>query len=326
MEYPGRKIEGRQLVHKKKLLITINYSAQVDFESAVFVQNIHNFSNFILQLCNAIRFCEENGINAIYIKNNARSRQLIPYVKEFTSSSFKSITFKISNEIPSAFILFSGNFFYSGAIKDLAGRLIRGIPYFELLTEFQLSPKSSNTHEYANTSNFSRVLTVHIRSGDIFEEKHPHPGYGQPPLSYYKWCIKNYNPSKVVLVYQNLSNPIIEPLQSWIESESIDYKIQTSAILRDDVQELIHGNSFVIGNGTFMLGVLALAKNVNRVYLFGNSAYSLLSQELPDITEIIKVKDSDKIYSDSILNNNWQNKDEQRNLMLNYPIENIIAY
>ena len=215
-------------------------------------------------------------------------------------------------------------FFYAEALKDATQLIPRGIKYFRAFTDFNDGILASTANRQLDkVSGDDRTLTIHIRSGDIFEEMNPHPGYGQPPLCFYQKCISHFNPSKVLLVYQNLSNPVIEALQSWLSSNSIQFQIQTSVDLREDVQALMLGNTFILSRGSFMMGVLALKKNVSRVYLFGKNEGSKLKGSISNIDKLIEIHDLDNSYSSEILNNNWKNTNEQRNLMTSFPIESL---
>ena len=72
------------------------------------------------------------------------------------------------------------------------------------------------------------------------------------------------------MVYQNTSNPIIEPLKTWIKEQEIELIVNTSSNLREDVQALLQGDSFLIGKGTFMVGILGMKKHVRNVYVFSD--------------------------------------------------------
>ena len=72
-----------------------------------------------------------------------------------------------------------------------------------------------------------------------------------------------------------------------------------------------------------MMGVLALKKNVSRVYLFGKNEGSKLKGSISNIDKLIEIHDLDNSYSSEILNNNWKNTNEQRNLMTSFPIESL---
>ena len=317
MEYKGRKSNGFA-ISQKQIKVKINYRDRVEFSSAVAIDKAANFSNFIIQLCCAIRFCEENGIEALYLKDDSKTRQLTINVKKFHAISRTKIEFRITNEDPSAFLTFNGMFFYREFLKNKQIIIPEGISYIATHTELHESSNNLCRDNDKDIEDLDSELIIHIRSGDIFESQNPHPGYGQPPLSFYKKCILDFSPTSITLVYQNLSNPIIEPLQEWLNIKSIKYRNQSSPDLIQDVQALLGGNSFIIRKGTFKRGVLGLKTNVNKVYVFGKNERNKLHKIVPTIKSIIEYSDSDNIYTEKILSNNWKNTTEQRELMLRY--------
>ena len=86
---------------------------------------------------------------------------------------------------------------------------------------------SEIARQFSSTSNkisSASSLTIHIRSGDIFGYKaFYYPSYGQPPLAYYILCIEYQKPSIVNLVYEDLANPVIEELISYLQNKNIHF-------------------------------------------------------------------------------------------------------
>ena len=169
-----------------------------------------------------------------------------------------------------------------------------------------------------------RILTIHIRSGDIFKGK-VHPSYGQPPLCYYKEAINHYKPDSVELVYENDVNPTIPALINHLESKSIKYNTFSSKNLRDDINVLLRAKALVVGIGTFAKGIITLSDNVETFYSFQvRFVGPFVSSESTKLyPKGIMIYDKKGLYKTKILSRNWRNSLEQRNLMLQYDAENL---
>ena len=169
-----------------------------------------------------------------------------------------------------------------------------------------------------------RILTIHIRSGDIFKGK-VHPGYGQPPLCYYTESIDHFKPDLVELVYENDLNPTIPALINHLESKSIKFNIFSSGNLRDDINVLLRAKALVVGMGTFARGILTLSENVETFYSFqkGFTESFMSSESIKLNSEGIIIFDKNGLYKTKILSGNWSNSLEQRKLMLQYDKENL---
>ena len=160
-------------------------------------------------------------------------------------------------------------------------------------------------------------LVVHVRSGDVFVGNGAHPGYGQPPLAYYRRIISSREWNKIHLVFEDCGNPVISPLVQFVESLGIPL-IRHSGSLESDLSVLLSARTLVAGIGTFMSGVVSISKNVKTIYGFERYA----NWGNVDLN-VIMVSDSKRDYVGSILTNNWRNTPEQRELMLTYPDENL---
>jgi hypothetical protein len=167
-------------------------------------------------------------------------------------------------------------------------------------------------------------LTIHIRSGDIFSND-IHPSYGQPPLAFYIKALSHYNPEFVILVFEDMSNPVIQALISYLESKSVDYTIKSSLHLRDDIKVLVAAKALVMGRGTFMWGVLCFNCAIETLYTFGEQALDAVLPQEPGrrISHYI-AEDNTGQYNRSVMQNNWQNSEDQRRLMLSYPVSKLV--
>ncbi|TXN40573.1 coagulation factor 5 8 type domain-containing protein, partial [Methylobacterium sp. WL7] len=164
-------------------------------------------------------------------------------------------------------------------------------------------------------------LLIHIRSGDIFSTWVA-PHYPQPPLAFYKLVISRLlaenRISSIKMVFENRLNPVIAALEAYISEIGIPLATQ-SGTLADDVAALANGRYLVFGLGTFGPGVCHLSKRVEQVFYFA-SGWPQHFRGIPTIGTIIEVLDVAGAYTKV---GEWDNSPERRQLMLDYPLENL---
>lgn len=110
----------------------------------------------------------------------------------------------------------------------------------------------------------SNQLVIHVRSGDIFEGV-VHPNMMQPPLQYYRHILTHENFTNVILVAQNLSNPVISPLLK----EFPYIRLQCSSV-EEDTRTVLSATHLVIGVGTFGHMLSLLSPSLESLYCFTN--------------------------------------------------------
>ena len=154
-----------------------------------------------------------------------------------------------------------------------------------------------------------KILTIYIRSGDIFplKAKKVHRAYISAPYYYYDYILKKYKNkyNKYILVAEDDNNPVIKKLLKnypnilWKKNNLItDLKIVLSAC---------HIVSCV---GTFISSLSWINPNMKKVYLpcfVGRKKYypklKFEKVELPNFKEKM---------------GNWKNTPDQHKLLLNY--------
>jgi len=149
-----------------------------------------------------------------------------------------------------------------------------------------------------------KTIHIHFRGGDIFSSN-PHKAYVQPPLSYYKDIINEYDSIK--LVCEDKKNPCINEL---LKQENVEY---ISNALEKDLFILSNVSNLIIGFGTF--GFLLYLMNPKLKNLF---VPDFFVNELPkgswgnDIkVHIINLPNYIKV-------GEWKNSKEQQKNMLEY--------
>ena len=149
-----------------------------------------------------------------------------------------------------------------------------------------------------------KTIHIHFRGGDIFSST-PHKAYVQPPLSYYKDIINEYDSIK--LVCEDKKNPCINEL---LKQENVEYISNT---LEKDLSILSNVSNLVIGFGTFGFLLYLMNPYLKKLYI-----PDFVVNELPkgewgnDIkVHIIELPNYIKV-------GEWKNTIEQRKMLLEY--------
>jgi hypothetical protein len=240
--------------------------------------------NNILQIIRAIHYAELNNHNSIHFKPHSllTSSSITVENIENSNHSLISDTFfslKKHNIIdPEPYIM-----------KEYFQKYIK--PIFKIQTE--------NNHVIDD-----KIIHIHFRGGDIFSSN-PHKAYVQPPLSYYKNIINDYDSSK--LVCEDKKNPCINEL---LKQKNVQYISNT---LEKDLSILSNVSNLVIGFGTFGFLLYLMNPCLKNLYI-----PDFFVNELPkgdwgdDINvHIIELPNYIKV-------GEWKNSVEQRKMMLDY--------
>lgn len=162
------------------------------------------------------------------------------------------------------------------------------------------------------------TLVIHLRGGDVFGSRDVR-NYGQPPLAYYELVLDHDKPKHVLIVYQDLLNPVLQGLINHCELKGIGYSTQSGS-LREDVETLLGAAKLVAGRGTFMPAIVGLSPRVEKLYFFEDK---FVLQPPRGGFQLWRVHDRLGKYRDEVLSGNWENSDAQRQLMLNYAQSNL---
>lgn len=145
---------------------------------------------------------------------------------------------------------------------------------------------------------------IHFRGGDIFSSN-PHKAYVQPPLSYYKNIINEYDIIK--LICEDKKNPCINEL---LKQKNVQYISNT---LEKDLSSLSNVSNLIIGFGTFGFLLYLMNPYLKNLYI-----PDFFVNELPrgnwgnDIkVHIINLPNYIKV-------GEWKNSKEQQKNMLEY--------
>lgn len=163
-----------------------------------------------------------------------------------------------------------------------------------------------------------RVVVIHIRGGDVFKPA-PHRDYGQPPCSFYKKVLSEIRRlEEVVVVSEDYSNPCVNEVLEYCSQVGVSCRL-AGKDLHAAVEEISRSRIVVTSNGTFVPAICFLFPRDRTIISFHDSH----SPFWPQFTHQWIVEDRKGKYAAAILERNWTNSDEQRALMLNYPLENL---
>ena len=174
---------------------------------------------------------------------------------------------------------------------------------------------------------FEDELTIHIRSGDLFQ-----PGavvdqaYRQPPLAFYTLVVRRLRAAgligRVRLIFEDRANPCIDGLEAWLGEQGIACRTQ-SGTLHQDMSALIDAPHLVFGYGTFGYAACRLSKRIRTLHYFApelGGRYGLID----GIEQVYAVSDREGRYIKALDwggadRGEWANTPEQRHMMLTYP-------
>ena len=276
-----------------------------DFSPDVLVVAQHGrFGNMIRQVGFAIATAQKLGIKEVLVKSLPNFPAGTWVLDNGVTLTHDRLLRPRMMKRPS--LVLGGDFFVKPRLPvevedvdfDVIGRSlgnILGLPVPEALTE--------------------DTLVIHFRSGDAFSER-PHGALGQPPLSFYEKVIEHESPVKVILVYENLANPVIERFRSFIDSRGIPVSVSSSGF-RQDLAILLGAQTLVTAQGTLAEAILLLSPRIQRWISFGGNSPPYFRRRALDST--VAVVDPSGEYSEAILKGNWQNSPAQREMMLNFP-------
>jgi len=166
-------------------------------------------------------------------------------------------------------------------------------------------------------------IGIHIRSGDIFGGN-VHWEYVQPPLDYYIKII-NKNPTKSIIIVHDSNirkphwrNPVLDKLIEYIETNELkNVNIQSKSI-REDMAALCCSKTIICAMGTFSFMCYIISPITQQIYIphyminkKRGKNWFVLNEEDKDVVNVIDISSYIKVGS-------WKNKPEQRELMLNY--------
>ena len=273
----------------------------------------HRFGNSIIQLVNAFRVAEKFGAETLQFSRPH------PFLTGSRSGPFALEW----GELPHALTL-EGQFKRLDAFRARrasAPEMARVIADLvrPTLTRFIRTPDPQVGED---------DLVIHFRCGDVFDSsKSPHPGYGQPPLSFYLAAVGREKPTRTWLISEDDRNPCLQAVASTLMRQHHQIIIRRFGSLEGDLRVLMSARRLVGSRGSFAYIVGHLSDRLQRAYFFEPTTYFGEPPSLPILralgVDVIEVTDGEGAFKAKLLEWNWANSTEQRQLMLSYPSENL---
>lgn len=255
--------------------------------SSIYVKRFEQLGNNFMQLSNTVYLSEVMNVSTIYIPegfcliNNpittSKGIKIIP-TNETPSDAFVSCS--------KLFLMLSDKYCTEDRVYEFASEVLKSIPKVKI-------------NKYG--------LYIHIRSGDIFKEN-PCALYGQPPLCFYESIIEKWGFNDIYILSQDTKNPVINSLV-----QRYDAKLIVTDLPRT-IGYILNAKNLVMSFGTFMPSLLKLIPEdpEKRIFRYGNNFYFNRA-----VWKKFFFTGISKYYQNNLLNNNWNNTEEQRNIMLN---------
>ncbi len=293
----------------------IESSAQPIKIDALEIVKTCRFGNSIQQLINVFYFCLKNNICKIY------TREDFPYINsEVKISQNEEIELLVQEKPAIAEVVLSGHFFPPKQLKCT----YNSDEYVKIFDKYIL-PKIKLPVSPITVSDTD--LVIHFRSGDIFAKSSPHPWYGQPPLSFYQKVIEQEKPDRCILVFEDRGNVCIEQVEIFLTNKAIPFICQSSHVY-SDIACLKSSVNLILARGSFGNAISLLTNRLKKVYFFEdlyNFEVALLSGAEVALlrgAKVFRVCDKTGEFKSKVLTN-WQNTEEQKELMLNYDVSNL---
>ena len=204
------------------------------------------------------------------------------------------------------------NFYYRQKIKNITQEVfnVNHVKVFDIIHKAFIIREESVIDK--------NDIVLHIRGGDVFNGN-PHPGYAQPPLSYYINILDNNNFNKIIIVSEDTKNPVLNELLK--KYPNIIYKKQT---LEEDIKIIMGTSKIVNSFGSFIPYLLLFSNNIKHLY---QTSYQLINidQRLDIPYEKYNISNFNIHVTDltdyKLKITPWKNTQNQKDIMLTYITE-----
>ena len=218
-----------------------------------YIRRIVPFGNNMIQLNNAIFFCEVVGCHKIILnKKRLKFSWLISqpiYIKNSNITILLGSKIDCKNNKTLCFYEISWGIYYPKFI----------IPQYRFkLIKFEILRNLPNITVDPND------LFIHIRGGDIFKSWIG-KNYAQPPLCYYEKVLNNKNHSfnHVYIISMDHSNVVLDALTE--KYKNIIYKKNS---LKYDISLLCKASNLVVSSSSFAFSAIKLNDNLKNLWEF----------------------------------------------------------
>lgn len=128
-------------------------------------------------------------------------------------------------------------------------------------------PQLNSCVKSPSATDDGNLLTIHLRSGDIFDKEQGHRQHRQPPCAFYRKVIESKPGGdrfvRILLITSGgKQNPCVEYLQS---DTSLSVTVQRASMLEDSCA-LLRAQNLVLSYSTFSHGLAMMSSNVRNIF------------------------------------------------------------
>lgn len=283
------------------------------------------FGNLLLQMTHAIELAKRTGLRFVQLADHE-------LLDAFSPVTVDGVTILPPGApLPPDGLFLAGVFFDSTVFAPVLGPLMRCSPadeqVYNRIAQRVLRPLLLSGLPRPDEHHPDDEVTVHIRSGDLFETgREVERAYRQPPLAFYTLVIARLHAAglirRVRLIFEDRANPCIDRLEAWLDERAMSCRVQ-SGTLRQDMSALIDAPHLVFGYGTFGYAACRLSRHIKTLHYFApelGGRYGLIET----IEQVFAVSDREGRYIKALDwggadRGEWMNTPEQRDMMLTYP-------
>ena len=276
----------------------LNYFSQlknktVNKVETIFLDEIGNFGNNLININNMISYCEIIGCHSIIINSPKSLLSHTVYIEKLNIKIIPGSEANCEDEFTVCHVQFLAQKFVHSQMHYLREEIIRNIP---------------------KVNSDPNALYINLRGGDIFTVS-IHPHYSQPPLCFYEKIINNNKFKNIYIISNDRGNVVLDALMNKYNNIVFNHdNYQT------DLALLIHASNVVASVSSFFYVAIKFNDNLKQLWEYDINKliekFVWLHHHVYkfDIKyKIYTMKPSD-IYVDQMFN--WRNTQSQLKLMI----------
>lgn len=222
--------------------------------NTLYIKSLRKFGNFFVILNNAIIFCEFLNCKRIIIEKNKFINNKLFYQK-YKLTIAPNYSF---NNSDNGSVIIQSDFFFENLNFSVLGKVNRYYVFrHEILNN--LPKVKTNIND----------LYIYLRGGDIFIRLNKsNKNYIQPPLCFYEMVLKKFIFRKVIIISEDMSNPLISILL-----KDYPYIKYNKNKIKLDISYLVNSYNIIYGTSSFLSSIIKL--NQNLKFLWEYDFYTL---------------------------------------------------
>ena len=215
--------------------------------NVLYIKSLRRFGNFFISLNNAIILCEFLNCKRIVIEKNKFINNKLFYQKyKLTIDPNHSF-----NNSDNCSVTLHCDFFFKYLNFSALGKVNRFYVFRnEILNNL---PKVKINND---------VLYIYLRGGDIFIHLNKeNKNYIQPPLCFYKMVLNKFIFKKVIIISEDMSNPIISILL-----KDYPYIKYNKNNIKLDMAYLVNSYNIIYGTSSFLTSIIKLNQKLKFLW------------------------------------------------------------